>query len=191
MCLPVLPSVLSLTAFALPATAEGSENASDAFSIADIVESVEADVLDFAKKSARAPETVRDHLEAFATAVNWKEPWLRSLLAGHIALWILFVTTRRKPSVQLALFVTVTGLVAVAEPLNTYCRSRWRDFATQNYFDERGVFAGTIYCAPLLALGMVMMFNFLIQAAHLLVQVKRCQITQELKQKAAKSKKDE
>lgn len=191
MHLSVLPSVLSLTACALSATAQVTGNDSDILSFAEVVESVEADILDVAKKSARAPKTVREQLEAFATAVNWKEPLLRSLLAGHIALWILFVTTRRKPSVQFALFVTVTGLVAVAEPLNTYCRGRWRDFATQNYFDERGVFAGTIYCAPLLALGMVMMFNFLIQAAQLLVQVKRRQITQELKRKAAHSKKDD
>lgn len=163
----------------------------NATSFGDMLEGIETDILDLAKQSAHAPETFRDHLEAFSAAVNWREPWIRGLLFGHAVLWVLFLTTRSRTNTQIALFLFAAALVAVAEPLNTFCRKRWRSFATQNYFDEAGVFAGVLYCAPLLALLLVMMFNFLFQSANLLVDVKRRELKNHLQaQKAATAKKE-
>mmetsp|Transcript_19839 Transcript_19839/g.62458 ORF Transcript_19839/g.62458 Transcript_19839/m.62458 type:complete len:186 (+) Transcript_19839:1176-1733(+) len=161
-------------------------------SFGGMLEGVESEIMDLAKRSGHSPESLRDHLEAFATAINWKEPWIRALLATHATLWVTFVLTRRWHYFQFALFILITALVATAEPLNTYCRDRWRVFATQNYFDEHGVFAAVLYSGPLLALGLVMMFNFIAQSANLLVDVKREQFKEEARKRAAAAaKKDD
>ena len=65
--------------------------------------------------------------------------------------------------------------MALAETLNGLCAKRWEKFATQNYFDERGVPAGIMLCAPLLALAFAMLLNFLVMASSMLVTVKRAE----------------
>jgi hypothetical protein len=64
----------------------------------------------------------------------------------------------------------VVGGVYASERLNAAAGARWRDFATQNYFDERGVFAAVLWCAPLLLLLAAMLIGFLVRAARLLVR---------------------
>ena len=106
--------------------------------------------------------------------MDWRETWIRCLLLWHLSLWLLFIFTRKNfPAVQ-AVF-GIAACVALAETLNGLCAKRWEKFATQNYFDERGVFAGIMLCAPLLALAFAMLLNFLVMASSMLVTVKRAE----------------
>ena len=68
------------------------------------------------------------------------------------------------------------GLVSLAEPLNTLAAQRWRSFATQNYFDKRGVFASVLFCGPLLLIAFVILVMLLLSVADMLVSVKRAEL---------------
>uniref|UniRef100_A0A7S3NGQ9 Transmembrane protein 18 n=1 Tax=Aureoumbra lagunensis TaxID=44058 RepID=A0A7S3NGQ9_9STRA len=155
---------------------EDDANLTDLPDYAGMLEGVEGDILDLMKKTKAVPENFREHLEAFVAAINWKETWIRILLASHVVFWLVFFVTRRWPRMQTFLFILITVLVGGAESLNSFCAKNWKKFATQNYFDREGVFAGIMFCAPLLALGFAMLANFLLQASDLLVQVKRREI---------------
>lgn len=162
----------------------GEEDASSmASSFSGMLEGVESEILELAKKTAKPPETFRQNLEAFVTAIDWRERWIQGLLAFHVVLWLLFVAFRRRHNFQCFLFFVVVGLVSASERLNTFCRSRWRQFSTQNYFDEHGVFAAALFSGPLLALGFAMMFHFIFSSANLLVQVKRKELGVDAKKK--------
>lgn len=79
------------------------------------------------------------------------------------------------------LFIAV--IVRAAERLNDYGAKHWKEFATQNYFDRRGIFIGIMLCGPLLLDSFMMLFMFVIEASQLLVEVKR----EELRRKKEKS----
>ena len=54
------------------------------------------------------------------------------------------------------------GLAYSAETLNSLGNKHWKSFATQNYFDSRGVFASALFSAPLIFIA----FVILVCAAH-------------------------
>jgi len=74
------------------------------------------------------------------------------LLGSHCLLFLLTIIFRRNVDVQTVIFLVAVSLVAMAERINSFCAAHWKDFATQNYFDPHGVFAGIVFCAPLLLL---------------------------------------
>jgi hypothetical protein len=80
---------------------------------------------------------------------------------------------------RLVFMATVGLLVRMAEWLNRLASQHWGSFATQNYFDDRGVFAGIFFSGPLLLDSFIMLMLFLREASQLLIQVKR----EELKRK--------
>lgn len=86
-------------------------------------------------------------------AVDWTEPLIVGALASHALLFVAAFATRKRLAIQAALFAAIVLLVAVTEPLNSWGQRNWRRFATQNYFDPRGVFMGLFYAGPLLAAG--------------------------------------
>ena len=53
------------------------------------------------------------------------------------------------------------GTVRCAEMINSYLATRWTDFATQPYFDTRGVFVSAVMSAPL----MLIMFVVLVRTS--------------------------
>ena len=117
-----------------------NENATAASSLNDVVEGLKDQI--FADHVKGAPQTFREECAAFIAAVDWRETWIRCLLLWHLSLWLLFVFTRKNFPRQCGLFFGIAACVALAETLNGLCAKRWEKFATQNYFDERGVFAG-------------------------------------------------
>ena len=171
------PSMRALAALLLIAAAKAddvdNENATAASSLNDVVEGLKDQI--FADHVKGAPQTFREECAAFIAAVDWRETWIRCLLLWHLSLWLLFVFTRKNFPVQCGLFFGIAACVALAETLNGLCAKRWEKFATQNYFDERGVFAGIMLCAPLLALAFAMLLNFLVMASSMLVTVKRAE----------------
>lgn len=86
-------------------------------------------------------------------AVDWTEPLIVGALVGHALLFAVVFAARKRLAVQVALFALIMLLLAVTEPLNSWGQRNWRRFATQNYFDSRGVFMGIFYAGPLLAVG--------------------------------------
>lgn len=51
----------------------------------------------------------------------------------------------------------------------------WEKFSGQNYFDEKGFFAATMWSGPLLIILIVVIVNMLIQMFYLMVKVKRAE----------------
>ena len=103
----------------------------------------------------RGPETAFEMWQAFTSAINWSERWIQALLIFHVTLFLAAVILRNNENAQMSIFLTVCILVYFCESVNTYCSLHWRDFSTQNYFDERGVFASVMYAAPLLVIGLL------------------------------------
>lgn len=86
-------------------------------------------------------------------AVDWTEPLVVGAIAFHALLFTAVFLARKRLAVQCGLFALILLLLVVTEPLNTWARANWRLVATQNYFDQRGVFIGIFYAGPLLAAG--------------------------------------
>ena len=130
-----------------------------------------------------------EHFHAFRAAINWSEPFILSLIAFHVIVFILCMWASR-PSRSLvprvAIMITIGILVRSAERLNMYAAYNWEQFATQNYFDSKGVFMAIFLCGPLLLDSFLMLVIFLREASQLLVQVK----TMELKQKEEAKKRN-
>ena len=82
------------------------------------------------------------------------QPWIAGLRATHAAILVLVVLTRRRPNVQLGLFLLISGAVYMAQYLHTFLHARWRRLGfTQDYFnDDRGVFITFVYSMPLLCI---------------------------------------
>ncbi len=73
--------------------------------------------------------------------------------------------------------------VFLSERLNKVCAENWSHFATQNYFDAKGTFAGIFFAGPLLLIGFIQLLNFLYTASQLLVKVKRQELAMKNKEK--------
>jgi len=67
-------------------------------------------------------------------------------------------------------------LVRSAERLNQYGLKHWEEFATQNYFDDGGIFICIMVSAPIVLVSFAMLLSYLREASQLLVQVKRAEI---------------
>jgi transmembrane protein 18 len=80
---------------------------------------------------------------------------------------------------RLCMLIVIGIIVRSSEYLNTWGADHWEEFATQDYFDRRGVFVGIMVSGPLLLDSLIMLFLFVSEAGSLLVQVKK----QEMKHK--------
>jgi len=155
---------------------ENSNNASDDGSFSDFMSDLEGQVLDLMKKTNKAPSDAWQSWMAFSSAINWKENWILSLMAFHLFLFLLIILTRKRLGIQSCIFFVITVLVRSAEMINSYCSDHWQDFSTQNYFDKSGLFAGTVFAAPLLTMCLMMLLNFLAQASTALIVAKRLEL---------------
>mmetsp|Transcript_42774 Transcript_42774/g.48606 ORF Transcript_42774/g.48606 Transcript_42774/m.48606 type:complete len:245 (+) Transcript_42774:55-789(+) len=130
------------------------------------------------------PETPMEHLQAFSTAINWTEPFILSLIAFQIVIFLLFLWMSRKGFgmvPRLVLMCSVGLLVRCAEYLNGLAARNWQSFATQNYFDRNGIFIGLFLCGPLLLDCFIMLTLLIREASQLLIDVKRMEITKKKK----------
>jgi hypothetical protein len=125
------------------------------------------------------PQTAMEKFHAFRHAIAWTEPFVLSLMAFHFFVLVacLFVSRRgRGLYPRLTVMVLIAVVVRSSERLNEYGARHWQSFATQNYFDSRGVFTATMLCGPLLVFSFIMLVSFLKEASQLLVQVKTAEI---------------
>lgn len=150
--------------------------------LAGIAESVVGDII----AGQARPETPLEHFHAFRSAVTWKEPFVLSLLAFHVAVFFLCIWASRKgrgATPRLVILASIFVVVRSAERLNGFAAQNWQSFATQDYFDSRGIFIGIMLCGPLIVDCLVMLFMFLREASQLLVQVKKREVAEKRKKK--------
>jgi transmembrane protein 18 len=129
--------------------------------------------------NARSPETPWEMWQAFSSAVNWSQRWIQGLLAFHALLFALVIVFRNNENAQVVLFMLICVLLYFCEQINTYCAQHWEEFSTDNYFDDRGVFAGVMFAGPLLLIGLFQLVNFLRLTSTLLIKAKRMQLQQQ------------
>jgi hypothetical protein len=131
-----------------------------------------------------------ESIQAFSAAITWGEPFIQCLLAFHIIVILTTYATINKGDMylQLGLMLFLGAIVRCAEKLNQMGNSRWRDFATQNYFDKNGIFMGIMICAPLLMVCFVMLVSLIREAKSLLVDVTK--LKKQAKENVKKKKED-
>jgi hypothetical protein len=131
-----------------------------------------------------------ESIQAFSAAITWGEPFIQCLLAFHIIVILTTYATINKGDMylQLGLMLFLGAIVRCAEKLNQMGNSRWRDFATQNYFDKNGIFMGIMICAPLLMVCFVMLVSLIREAKGLLVDVTK--LKKQAKENVKKKKED-
>eukprot|EP00798_Chlamydomonas_sp_ICE-L_P009781 gene9781-7664_t len=138
-------------------------------------------------REMNAQEPVWSVIGGFIHAIDWQERWLIGVLASELLLILAAVFTRKHSSVQAVIFFVAAGIVYMAERLNAIGGQHWTQFATQNYFDQQGVFFSAVVSGPLLIVAFIVLINYLIECSSLLVKAKR----QELKFKAKERSKKE
>lgn len=131
-----------------------------------------------------------ESIQAFSAAITWGEPFIQCLLAFHIIVILTTYATIKKGDMylQMGLMLFLGAIVRCAEKLNQMGNSRWRDFATQNYFDKNGIFMGIMICAPLLMVCFVMLVSLIREAKGLLVDVTK--LKKQAKENVKKKKED-
>lgn len=140
------------------------------------------------------PQTPKEHVQAFAAAITWNEPFIRCLLAFHaVVILAAIALSRRRGGIygRMGLMIFIGIVVRAAEWMNATGSRRWREFATQNYFDRNGIFVGLTVCAPLLVVCLVMLLSMIREASNLLVDVKRMKMEAQAKQKERREQKQQ
>lgn len=164
---------------------DGSEEGSD---FGTFMHHMESQVMDMMKKSYRAPRDAREAFDAFTSAINWKQSWLRVLLGFHVFNFLFFVATRNNVDLQTGQFLVICVLVTMSERLNTWCSTHYAEFADQNYFDSRGAFMGMLFSGPLLLVGLFQLINMVRLAGSTLIKAKRMELAQRRKGQESESK---
>jgi len=152
-----------------------------------IADSVMDDILAGQKR----PEGILENITAFRHAVRWTEPFVMSIVAFQIIMFVLCLLVTQKNvrlAPRLVYMIAVFAFVRSAEYLNDYGRANWEQIATQNYFDQQGIFVSVMISAPLLLDSLIMLFIYLREASQLLVVVKRRQIAQQQKKRGKQDK---
>ncbi|XVF29966.1 hypothetical protein REPUB_Repub16aG0016700 [Reevesia pubescens] len=117
-----------------------------------------------------------DNFIGFFHAIDWKEPWLMSLLAFHVFLLIITIFSRKNTNFQMCLFLLALLGVYFAESLNRFLGYNWKKFATQNYFDPSGVFLSALWSGPLLTIAIIILINTLFSMCYLIVRWKKAEL---------------
>ncbi|KAK9003136.1 hypothetical protein V6N11_060703 [Hibiscus sabdariffa] len=100
-----------------------------------------------------------DNFMGFFHAIDWKEPWLVSLLAFHVVLLIVTIFSRKNTNFQMCLFLLTLLGIYFAESLNRFLGDNWKKFATQNYFDPSGLFLSVLWSGPLLTIAIIILVS--------------------------------
>jgi hypothetical protein len=134
-----------------------------------------------------------EQIQAFKAAITWSEPFIQCLLAFHAVVIITAIALTKKGGIytRMGFMIILAIIVRLAERLNIMGNSRWKEFATQNYFDRSGIFIGIMLCAPLLCVCFAMLFAMLREANNLLVDVKAMKIKAQQEQQKKKKSKEE
>mmetsp|Transcript_31197 Transcript_31197/g.31708 ORF Transcript_31197/g.31708 Transcript_31197/m.31708 type:complete len:257 (+) Transcript_31197:34-804(+) len=139
-----------------------------------------------------APQGPLEHIDAFRSAITWSEKFIVGLICFQIVMFLLCLFISRKDrglTLRVCLLVFIGIVVKLGEWLNEQGAKHWEQFATQNYFDKRGIFIGCMLAGPLLLDSLMMLIFFMSEASTLLIQVKRSEFKQKKNEKNSGKKK--
>uniref|UniRef100_A0A7S1T5J4 Transmembrane protein 18 n=1 Tax=Tetraselmis chuii TaxID=63592 RepID=A0A7S1T5J4_9CHLO len=135
-------------------------------------------------REAQAESGLVEDFMQFAHAVDWTEAWLMGLLGAEVVLFLAVLLFRKNTTFQGAAFFFCAGVVKFSERINSYLATQWEKFATQPYFDTRGVFISAVMSAPLILIMFVILINYLLASVNLLVKMKRKELQYKARQRA-------
>lgn len=168
---------------------DGIEDAYGGSPLMGMADSVMSDIM----STQVGPQSFKEHIQAFTAAISWNEPFIKCILAFHVLVIIVAVTLSRRGGIysRMGLMIFVGIVIRLAERLNDLGATRWREFATQNYFDKSGIFMGIMVCAPLLMVCLFMLVSMIREASNLLVDVKSIKMKAQQQAKQNKQKKED
>ena len=139
------------------------------------------------------PQTPKEHIQAFTAAITWNETFIKIILGFHVVVIVSAIALNRQGGIysRLGFMLLVGIIVRLSDTLNIIGASRWREFATQNYFDRGGIFMGIMVCAPLLIVSLFMLIGMIREASSLIVDVGKMKSKARLKQKQKKEQKNQ
>lgn len=112
----------------------------------------------------------------FAHAVNWKEPLIVAMLTWHVLACVAAVATSGELMLHTGLFFILGALVLAAYPLNMLGSQHWQEVATQDYFDDGGVFMSVMWSLPQVLVLLGMLVNIVWKTGQTMVRVKVLQL---------------
>lgn len=139
--------------------------------------------------SQRGPQTLREHMSAFTSAIRWKEPFVLTLLSFDSIMLLLTIYLIRRNSFvgRIIIFCIMAAISRLLPFLNHYLSDHWEELhITQNYFDPSGTFLAIMLSAPLLLFCMSLLISFLWEAKNLVIQLKRLEMQHKKQQQSKK-----
>ncbi|KAL3503948.1 hypothetical protein ACH5RR_033789 [Cinchona calisaya] len=149
--------------------------------MADLMEKLSAEL-----RSGLTP--AYNNFMGFFHAIDWTEPWLMCLVAFQVVLLLVAIISRKNINFQMFLFLLALAGVYLAERLNSILADNWKCFATQNYFDQQGLFLSVLWSGPLLVVAIVVLVNTLFSLCYLIVRWKKAELRHRARQ--ARNKQD-
>jgi len=137
-----------------------------------------------------APRSTWENIQAFKAAITWGEPFILCLIGFHLIIIMAAILSTKRGGLGSRMFVMGVIFVTVrsAERLNDYGANEWERFATQNYFDSRGIFVSLMLSAPLFLVSACMLIAIIREASMLLIEVKKHELRAKAKAKKEKKK---
>lgn len=135
------------------------------------------------------PQNFKEHVEAFVAAINWREPFILSIIAFHLVSLVLAVVVckRRSTNGRFAMFLVLGALIYSCEFINNYGAIHWEELGiSQDYFDRNGVFLAVMVCSPPIVIVMGMMINIIAEAKDLMMQLRVMKIKSKMKKNKRK-----
>ncbi|GMI02715.1 hypothetical protein TrVE_jg6940 [Triparma verrucosa] len=151
------------------------------------------------------PSSFSDAFNAFTSAINFTEDgwWISLIIFFHVVTFLVILSSRKRSNFQVFTFVVLAAITRGTEYINKYFRDCYvtsgvpivggcliGSFSSQNYFDERGVFASVFWGGPMLVNLCALVFNMLWEAKELLIEVKTIEVKRkrEMREKEGKKK---
>eukprot|EP00930_Biecheleria_cincta_P091224 TRINITY_DN80736_c0_g1_i1.p1 TRINITY_DN80736_c0_g1~~TRINITY_DN80736_c0_g1_i1.p1 ORF type:complete len:179 (-),score=32.81 TRINITY_DN80736_c0_g1_i1:89-604(-) len=152
------------------------------------------DAVEDALKSAlfgehRYTQSFWEDVQAFVHAIDWRtDTWIFGLLGFELMILLIILWNRRSWERLAVIFMVNAGICMFAERLNKLAGTHWKEFSSQNYFDNAGVFTSVLLGLPLLFCQLVIVCFLLREAASMVIKVKRMELKQSIRAKKDKDK---
>mmetsp|Transcript_6289 Transcript_6289/g.20131 ORF Transcript_6289/g.20131 Transcript_6289/m.20131 type:complete len:153 (+) Transcript_6289:32-490(+) len=126
-----------------------------------------------------------EDMQAFLHAIDWRnDRWLFLIFLLEGVAFLFVVANRRHWERLAAGFAVIGALLFFAERINEVARRHWKEFASQQYFDESGAFITAILGMPLIICQFLIVILLVKEAALMAVKVKRLELRKSYAEKA-------
>jgi hypothetical protein len=107
-------------------------------------------------------DSLWDDWMGFFYAINFQNDakWILPILTLIMIIAAIAVISRHNWSIQFAILSVISLCVFSMEYVNSLAAANWRTFSSQNYFDLKGVFMGTLFALPLMLVAAFILVSF-------------------------------